>query len=116
MIYMRTNVYKKNIISVLRKAHLLSIADIQKKVPQADFSTVFRNIEQMCKSGEVKKVSLSKDTTLYELVSDHGHDHFVCDGCGLIESLDVQSKISLSSKRAKISDVVVHGVCARCVS
>lgn len=107
--------YKEKIISVLKKAHLVSIADIQKSVPVADFSTVFRNMEQLHENGLVRKVVVSKDTVLYELVETSGHhDHFVCNGCGAVESVQVP-KVKLSGK-AIATDILVRGVCNDCVS
>ncbi len=111
---MRTSMYKDSILQALTQAHLLSISDIRKKVRRADFSTIFRNLEQLCTEGIVRKIYPRKDVVLYELVGHHDHGHFVCDGCGGIESIET-STVSRLPSRAVIRDIVVHGTCARCV-
>lgn len=112
---MRTNVYKQKILAALKNTHLLSIAALCTKIPKADFSTIFRNVEQLCIEGVVRKVIISKETTLYEL-SDllHHHDHFVCTLCGSVESVHVSPNITLTGG-AVISDILVRGTCTNCV-
>lgn len=112
---MRTNTYKEKIVAVLDRAHLLSIAAIQEKITKADFSTIFRNLEQLCAEGIVRKVSIAKDNVLYELVEkNHHHDHFVCDACGAIESVCL-SKTITSNIKGSVRDVLIRGTCLNCI-
>lgn len=114
MLCMRSNVYREKVLSVLEGAHLMSITDIQKKVTGADFSTVFRNVEQLVNDGAVKKVVISKDVVLYEAnKQNHDHDHFVCNDCGTVESIKTP-KIALKGK-AIATDVLIRGTCNECV-
>lgn len=53
---MRTNIYKEHILNLLKKKHLLTIAEIHKAIPDADYSTVFRNIEQLLKDRKIKRI------------------------------------------------------------
>ena len=112
---MRTNIYKKKIIKLLEKNHLLSITDIHKKMSGADYSTVCRNVGQLVSDEDVKKVVFDKDVVLYEINSkQHNHDHFVCTDCGFVDVLD-RSIINLSSlKQYTVKDVVVKGFCKKC--
>lgn len=96
---------------MLSKKHLLSVAEIQAQVG-GDFSTVFRNLEILVKEGVIKKVVISKDSVMYEKVSAHPHDHFVCDDCGIVEEIKINRK-NIKSK-ALIKDVLVRGVCGQC--
>ncbi len=110
---MRLNVYKEKKLAVLKMSHLLSITAIQKKLSKADFSTVFRNLEQLCTAGAVRKVIISKDTILYEVAETaHRHDHFVCTDCGTIESIHLPKKIV--SNRT-VNDILVRGTCSDCI-
>jgi len=109
---MRTSAYKEKILSVLSKKHLLSVAEIQKLVG-ADFSTVFRNLESLVKEGKIKKIVISKDCVMYEKSTDYSHDHFVCDDCGKIESLEISHKNLKVS--GSVKDILVRGTCALCV-
>lgn len=111
---MRTNVYKNKVLEAFKGAHLLSIADIKYKIPKADFSTIFRNIEQLCIEGLIRRVTISKDVVLYEISEkNHRHDHFVCTDCGTIEAIHLPKKII--SKRS-IDEVLVRGVCEDCIT
>ena len=107
---MRTNIYKEKILSLLKKKHLLTIADIHKAIPEADYSTVFRNVEQLLKNKEVKKVMIDNKSVAYEL-SHGGHDHFICTECGVVESIHVPRT---SIKGHTVEDVTVRGSCQDC--
>lgn len=109
---MRTNVYQEKILAVLQKSHLLSIPAIQARIAKANFSTIFRNLEQLCTAGKVRKVTISKDTILYELAEPRRrHDHFVCTDCGAIESIHLPKRIL---PRGTVADVLVRGTCGDC--
>lgn len=108
---MRTNLYREKIVNVLRQNHLLSINEIHKKIPRANFSTIFRNIEQLYEDKSVKRIIVDKDTILYEL-SDHRHDHFVCDDCGDIQQVHFSRKIKMN--QVVIADIMIRGTCEDC--
>lgn len=110
---MRSNVYRDKVLAILEKEHLLSIADIRNKLSGVDFSTIFRNVEQLVSDRVIKKVIISKDIVLYETVEKHAHDHFVCNNCGTVESVHLPKKIALKGKA--IVDVLIRGTCKKCV-
>ncbi len=109
---MRTNTYKEKILKVLTKKHLLTIAQLHEAIPEADYSTIFRNIEQLHKDKLIKKIVIGNKINAYELAhEDHGH--FVCDDCGNIEAVDISiSKNKLKNKT--INDITFRGVCGKC--
>lgn len=111
---MKTSPYKDKILKLFEKAHTLSIADLHKKIPEADFSTLFRNVESLTKEGKLKKIIVDKDVTVYE-VNDakHHHDHFICVECGDVDEIHVSSSV-LKGSKAKVEDVVIRGVCEDC--
>lgn len=109
---MRTNIYKEKVLEAFTGAHLLSIADIQRKIPKADFSTIFRNIEQLCTEGLVRRVTISKDVVLYEVAQkNHRHDHFVCNDCGTIEAIHLPKHLV---SKGRVDEVLVRGTCESC--
>ena len=112
---MRTNIYKDKIIALLEKNHLLSISDIHKKISDADYSTVYRNIEQLVSDEEIKKVVLDKDSVVYEINNiKNKHDHFICTDCGSVDEIE-RSVISLGFlKKHNITDVLFRGICKSC--
>jgi Fe2+ or Zn2+ uptake regulation protein len=112
---MKISIYKDKIIDVLKKNHLLSIADIHAEMSESNFSTIFRNIEILKKEGRVKQVVADKDIVLYELVSaGHEHDHFICDDCGDVQSVHLDKKALHIKGKRKVTDVVLRGRCANC--
>ncbi|MEX0930564.1 MAG: transcriptional repressor [Candidatus Paceibacterota bacterium] len=115
---MRTNEYRQQIIRVLERNHLLRIADIQKKLEKVDFSTVYRNVNQLCDDGVVKKVVFDKGVVMYELTDQPDrHDHFVCNACGDISNVAIdKQQITSQLHGVVLSDVVVSGICRTCRS
>lgn len=107
---MRTNIYKEKICALLKKEHLLTIAQIHEAIPDADYSTIFRNIEQLHKDKIIKKVVVDTKSIAYE-ASDGSHDHFICNDCGMIESISIPHS-SITSH--KVEDITVRGSCDKC--
>lgn len=109
---MRTSAYKEKILTLLKKEHLLSIGAIHTAFAEVDYSTIFRNVEQLVMEGKLKKVVIGEKSVAYELLNEQ-HDHFVCDDCGKVESIHVAvSKKELHGARAR--EVTVHGTCTSC--
>lgn len=112
---MRTNTYKEKIIKILKKNHLLSISDIHKKISEADYSTVYRNIEQLISENEIKKIIFDKDNIMYEINdTEHSHDHFICNDCGSVDKLERNIMNLDFIKNHNIKDVLVRGLCQKC--
>lgn len=88
----------------------MTIADIHQAIPNADYSTVFRNVEQLLKDKEIKKVMLDNKSTAYESSTD-SHDHFICNDCGKVESIHIPHQ---SIKGRKVDDITVRGSCNSC--
>lgn len=112
---MRTNVYKSKIMKLLERNHLLSMADIHKKVAHADYSTVYRNVEQLISDNHIRKVVFDKGNIMYELNKETGnHDHFLCLDCGDVEEINVSFKDLPLSRNHKVRDLLVRGLCENC--
>ncbi len=109
---MRINVYKEYILKLLKKKHLLTIAEIHKAIPTADYSTVFRNVEQLLAERKIKRVMINNKFTAYESYQE-SHDHFICVDCGKIEEVNISHNLI---KGRKIHDVTVRGSCSKCNS
>lgn len=106
---MRTNIYKDKIIAVLEKHHLLALSEIHSYISESDYSTIFRNVEQLLKEGVVRKIVISDKQVGYELAHDK-HDHFVCTSCNKVEKVHISTK----SLGIAVEDVVVRGTCTKC--
>ncbi len=110
---MRTNKCKQNILSLLSENHLLSIKDIQNKLGEGDFSTIFRNVVSLEKEKNIKKIIIEKDIVLYELVS-HNHNHFICNKCKSVREIFFSNVSKILPQDIKIYDVTVRGLCNKC--
>ena len=107
---MRTNVYKETILKLLQTGHLLTISDIHKAIPEADYSTIFRNVEQLLKDKQIKKLMVDNKSIAYESAHE-SHDHFICNDCGKVEEIHIPHD---SIKDHKIDDITVRGSCHNC--
>ena len=107
---MRTNVYKEQILKLLKKKHLLTIAEIHKAIPEADYSTIFRNVEQLLSGKEIKKVMIDNKSVAYESAKE-SHDHFICNDFGTVEAIHISHN---SIKGRKVDDITVRGSCNKC--
>lgn len=55
-----------------------------------NFSTVYRNLELLCKLGIIHKLNISSGISHFELKhSDHHHHHVICLKCGDMQSIDL---------------------------
>lgn len=107
---MRTNVYKEHILKLLEKSHLLTIAEIHKAIPDADYSTVFRNVEQLLADKKIKRVMIDNKSVAYESAHE-SHDHFICNDCGKVEEIHIPHN---TIKNHKVEDITVRGNCGKC--
>lgn len=89
--------------------------EIHAAVGDADYSTVYRNVEQLVYDKRIRKVVLDKHNIKYELPKDaRGHDHFVCIDCGDTEEVYIsREKLSLSNNHT-IEDLLIRGLCTNC--
>ncbi len=117
---------RKEIISVLQSTKFpLRPADIflriKSKLPKANLTTVYRNLEMLEGLSLIKKLTFDKDSFSYELVTNRPHHHHVvCKNCGKIEDLNnipekFVKEISESTK-FKIEDhnLEFFGICESC--
>ena len=106
---MRTTTYQSAIVKYLQQYHLVSLTDLTTAL-QADFSTLYRNMQSLEHTGVVRRVVIDSKRTLYELTT-HQHDHFVCTECAVVEAI-TQTNVSLPGH--EVDDVIVRGRCGDC--
>lgn len=87
------------------------------KVP---LGTLYRVLSELTTANVIAPLTISGLKTHYEIVKQE-HSHFVCDGCGKIEDVDIKTKelaqIEMLQKKYHVNSVsvTVHGLCANCV-
>ena len=112
---MRKNIYRDKIVRVLSRHHLLSITNIQKYLPKVDYSTIYRNVEQLVADGELRKIVVGDGGALYELSgASDDHGHFLCLDCGDIESTQTANMSVPVSRQYVIKDILIKGLCGKC--
>ncbi len=112
---MKTSPYKDKILKLFQKSNkAMSVAQVHNKIPEADFSTIFRNVEALTKEGKMKKTVIDKDRTVYGLKGNAPQsNHFVCIDCGNVTDIQVSANI-LKGGRTKVMEVIIRGLCAAC--
>ncbi len=99
---MKKNTTQDKIINLLTKKHLMSIAEIHKIINNVDYTTVYRNIEILLKNNKLRRIIFGKEFK-YELNHDDKHSHFICDDCGDISSVSINTQDIKIKKGSKIS-------------
>lgn len=124
--YKLTN-QRRAIIEVLFEnvGHFLSAEEIytktREKFNQTNFSTVYRNLEILEKSGILHKTSIKDGASIYELTcNEHHHHHLICKECGKTEIIDFcpleQVKSQLNNKDFTLIEhkFELYGYCKNC--
>lgn len=87
---------------------------------EVDFSTVFRAVEGMVESGELRRVQLGTSEARFEAAGEH-HEHVRCDRCGTVAAVAacaVEHAIPGVERSTGFAlrghDLVFHGLCPAC--
>jgi Fe2+ or Zn2+ uptake regulation protein len=93
---------------------------VRRSLPRADFSTVFRAMQALERSGEVQQVDLGDGKARYETRREH-HEHILCTVCGTVNEVPgcvVEDAMAQVQRRTgyQVSghQVVFAGVCRAC--
>ena len=83
-------------------------------------ATVYRNLNKMAKTGEIKKIDGLEDSSHYDH-NTHLHYHFFCKKCRRIFDLPSDISPNLVKKAEMVSgfkidthEIVFHGECKDC--
>ncbi len=112
---------KEILTSLLEQYHLLSVADILKKLEQRDKTynktSVYRALDQLVEDGVLCRQYFTEAEAVYELRA-HGHAHAVCTQCGAVQAVECEYAEPQTIKNFKIDHhhVTILGTCARCAT
>ncbi|MCL2555700.1 MAG: transcriptional repressor [Firmicutes bacterium] len=123
----RNTIQKKWILEAIKELNTHAAAEevydfIAKSNPTISKGTVYRNMSQMAKDGELLNIGSFLGATHYDH-NLHEHAHFVCNVCGMIFDVECDENLLGSLKDTivvsdeyKISscNVSFGGVCAKC--
>lgn len=97
---MKKHYYTNDILSICDGHHLTVdeiFEQVQKKFPEAGKSTIYRNVEQLAKKGELTKVSGIAKKILFEK-SKENHAHFICSDSGKVIDIQLNNIPEISRK------------------
>ena len=126
---LRRTPVRLGVLDVLAAAHQpLQVPQVLEKLPaDTDTVTVYRTLNTLTAKEVVHRVRGEDRTWRYALgvkVADapHGHPHFVCEACGVVECLE-SAEIPLTlvpslkvgaQYQVRYPEVLLHGVCPKC--
>lgn len=89
------------------------------KVPQTNFSTVYRNLEMLVQEGIVNKVTVQDKTQAYEInIDTEHHHHMICKVCGNVQCIDY-CPVDFISERHGFKPtghrLEIYGFCGECL-
>ena len=106
-----------------RGGHLTAdeiFAQVREAQPTIARSTVYRALEALAATGDVRAAHLGGSSVRYE-VADRPHHHAICQACGRVQHLDEELVGAIEEELARRvgftsvrTDLVVLGLCPSC--
>ena len=97
-------------------------SDVHRTDAKISRATVYRNLNQLAKNGEISGVDLVPDAGRYDRRNDR-HHHMLCEVCGAVYDAPVEysddedRKIEgLTGFKVRRHEVIFRGICAKCLS
>ena len=113
--------YEKQIYEIVNKlaGHLTAdqiFTELKKIYPSVSLATIYNNLNKLCESGLIRKVSIEGSPDRYDRIEKH--DHLVCTKCGRLtdicfEDLTASLKEQLGSSFFAY-DLKVFYICPEC--
>jgi Fur family peroxide stress response transcriptional regulator len=122
---MRKTRQKQAILEVLRSTTSHPTADwvyneVRKEIPNISLGTVYRNLRQLCQSGEISDLELCGSLSRFDAKRDN-HYHFRCEKCGQVFDVDEPVDVELDKIAARRTGFKVKchrlefcGLCLEC--
>lgn len=94
--------------------------ELKKDNPTISLATVYRNLKQLCQTGEIIKLEVGDGIEHYDATTCE-HCHFICRGCKSILDIMIPSTNELNAEAESINDVLIeknnlvfYGLCKSC--
>ncbi len=98
-------------------------AQVRRTAPSVNISTVYRTLELLEELGLVTHAHLGHGAPTYHAVTDEGHLHLVCRGCGEVTGVPVSVADDLVERLARdhgfdtdVRHFAIHGRCGGCAT
>lgn len=86
----------------------------QQQMPDIGLATVYRNLEELCACGRIRKISARNNPERYD-ADVSPHTHFVCTRCNQITDLPSGAvDVICNCSDVEFVDVMLYGVCEKC--
>jgi Fur family ferric uptake transcriptional regulator len=97
----RNTKQKELIMSILRESRVHPTADdiyemVKKNLPKISISTVYRNLEQMCEIGEIRKLGVGGSQRRYD-GNIMPHHHIRCTECGKVDDVHLDGSPNIKN-------------------
>ena len=91
----------------------------KEQMPNIACGTVYRNLDLMVKSKEIKLIEVANDSNRYDKTLIP-HDHYVCYNCGKVDDVfigDLKKTIEKNHNiKVKSYNLIVHCLCEECLN
>ncbi len=105
--------------------HHYRLEELLKKCRKNDdtisYATVYRTMMMLSEAGLAQQRQFGKGQSLFEVVSDHHHDHLICTKCGTIVEFENQTIEKLQEGVVKKHGfklthhkMELYGLCSKC--
>jgi len=93
---------------------------VRRRMPRVSLGTVYRNLEKLRDQGRIQIVRLRDGVARYDAMMER-HDHFVCEGCGVVIDLEqpMRPRIEGLLRAGMVVNshsTAFHGLCAECAA
>ncbi len=88
--------------------------------PRCSRATTYNNLRDLVKAGLVREVAVEGRAARFD-AKGMRHHHFICDRCGEVEDMEWYevprpASRSLGKRLVRECELIVRGLCAKCVS
>ncbi len=88
--------------------------EARKVLPSISLATVYRNLDELCELGKVKRISVDGSAERFD-AGMHAHAHFVCYRCHRVLDAGVPSvDVDCVCGKAERAEVMLYGICNNC--
>ena len=104
---------RRTILKELRKDYTHPSADqiydkVRQTIPRISLGTVYRNLEVLCRLGEIQKLKLGQTQKRFDGNSDF-HYHMRCLDCNRLDDAPLAPLKSIEDEAGAVTDYIVLG-------
>lgn len=93
-------------------------AAVREQYPGIGIATVYRNLNQLSESGEIRKLECGGSDRFDYRTSDHGH--FTCTCCGRVydvfaDASELKAEAEQAVGKVDFCELMFYGVCRACL-